>query len=97
MAASSSRVLRCDAAPDLFLGEEREPALDEIEPRRAGRREVQMEARALGQPAPDHRRLVRAVVVEDEVDVEVRGHVRLDRVEELAELDRCDGGDDTRR
>src|SRR5213083_590748 len=49
----------------LLLGQRREPALDEIDPRGAGWREVQVEARMARQPAMDRRRLVGARVVED--------------------------------
>jgi hypothetical protein len=75
------------ASLDLFLGEEGEPALHQVQPRRARWREVQVEARALGQPPPDARRLVRAVVVDNQVNGELLGDGRVDRVEELAELD----------
>lgn len=57
------------AAPDTLhrsLGEE---ALDEVEPLRAGRRQVEMEAWMLREPGLHHGRLVRSVVVEHEVDV----------------------------
>jgi hypothetical protein len=46
-----------------------------------------MKARPLGQPAPNQRRLVGAIVVDDEVDVEVRGDRGVGCVDELAELD----------
>ena len=55
------------AALDLLLAEEREPALDEIEPRGAGRREVHVKPRVPGEPPPHARGFVRAVVVEDQV------------------------------
>src|SRR5260370_21004468 len=45
-----------------------------------------MEARPAGQPAVNHRRLVRAVVVENQVDVQGGRHGRVDGVEELTEL-----------
>ena len=54
-------------AANLLLGERGEPALDEIHPRRASGGEVQMEARPLGQPPMNQRRLVGPVVVEDEM------------------------------
>ena len=50
---------------DLLAGEFDKPALDEIEPRRAGGREVQMEPRMPQQPAMDGGRFVRGVVIED--------------------------------
>src|SRR6266436_8917373 len=72
----------------LLLGQRREPALDEIDPRGAGRREVQVEARMARQPAMDRRRLVRARVVEDQVHLERGGDARLNGVEKLPELAR---------
>ena len=59
------------AAAQLLLGEERKPPLHQVEPGRARRREVELEARALREPTPDQRRLVRPVVVENEVHREV--------------------------
>src|SRR5882762_5965717 len=71
---------------DLFVGEQGEPALDEIEPGRAGRGEVEMEPGPTGQPAVNHRRLVRAVVIQNQVHVQLGGHGVVERVEEGAEL-----------
>src|SRR5260221_2044610 len=45
-----------------------------------------MPARPSPQPIADQRRLVSGVVVHDEMHVEIRRHVGLDLVEELAEL-----------
>jgi len=47
-----------DAAPDLFVGDEREEALDLIEPGRTGRREMDMPALPFGEPVADQRSLV---------------------------------------
>src|SRR5215471_5354116 len=47
-----------DAALDLLVGEQREPAFDLIKPGGAGRREVQVTARVAGEPDLDRRRLV---------------------------------------
>src|SRR5688572_21309114 len=74
------------AAFDLLLAQEREPALDEIQPRGARRREVEMKSRVASEPAAHARCLVGAVVVEDQMHVEVRWHLGLDRLEELEEL-----------
>src|SRR5690606_7549070 len=63
------------------LGEE---ALDEIEPRRARRREVAMEARMICEPRLHHVSLVRPVVVEHEMHIEVP---LLDTVDALQEAD----------
>ena len=77
------------AAPDLLGGQSREEALDEIDPRSSGRREVNVEARTLGQPAMDQGGLVRPVVVHDQVDVETGRDVGVDSVEKLTELPRA--------
>ena len=74
------------AAAQLLFGEQTEPALHQVQPRGAGGCEVHMEAGPLGKPVPDQRRLVGGVVVRDQVDVEVGGHLGLDGIEEFAEL-----------
>ena len=53
------------AAPKLFFGQRREPALHQVEPRSAGRREVQVEAWMTQQPALDRRSLVGGVVIDE--------------------------------
>ena len=45
-------------------------------------------ARPLGQPIADQRRLVRGVIVPDEMNLKSLGDVGLDLVEELSELGR---------
>lgn len=70
IAVSSARVLRC--APRLIclsvnIANQRSTR---FQPLGAGRREVHMDARVHGEPAADLGRLVRAVVVEDEMNVE---------------------------
>ena len=71
-----------NAALDLFVGEQREPAFNLVQPGSAGRREVQVIARVAGQPGPDRRRLVGGVIVEHQVDVETGPHSGFDRGEE---------------
>lgn len=51
------------SSPKGLLGEQAEEALNEIEPRRVCRREVQLETRVSSQPPPDDRRLVGGEVV----------------------------------
>jgi hypothetical protein len=51
--------------------------------------EVEVETRALREAALDELRLVGAVVVEDEVNVEFGGHLLIDAIEELAEFHRA--------
>ena len=74
------------ATAQLLFGEQTEPALHQVQPGGAGGCEVHMEAGPLGQPVADQRRLVGGVVVRDQVDVEVGGHLGLDGIEEFAEL-----------
>ena len=62
-----------------LVGEEPEPAFDLVDPGRAGRGEVQVEAGVPGQPVLDRRGLVGGVVVADQVDVQVGGHGLVDR------------------
>jgi len=73
-------------AAELLLRQRCEPALDQVQPGGAGRGEMQVIARPLGQPALDGGGLVSSVVVQDQVHVEVRGHGRIDLVEEAPEL-----------
>jgi len=54
---------------ELLVGQLCEPALDEVQPRRAGRGEVQMEPWVREQPALNRLCLVGRVVVEDQVNV----------------------------
>src|SRR5437899_9191630 len=53
-----------DASTELLFGERREPAFHEVDPRGAGRGEVQMEARMTSKPAMERRRIVRAGILE---------------------------------
>jgi len=49
---------------------------------------VDVEVRMVGRPAVDQRRLVRAGVVNDEVDVEPSRHCVINRIEKSSELSR---------
>src|ERR1700687_3192043 len=61
-----------EAAPANGLrGDQAEPALDQVEPRGAGRGEVQMEARVRGQPLFDRGMLVGSVVVADQMQLQL--------------------------
>jgi hypothetical protein len=62
------------------------PAFDEVEPRGAGRGEVQVEAGVLQQPLVDSRGLVGGVVIQDQVQVQVPGHSGVDELEEAEEF-----------
>ena len=74
------------SAPNRPRGDQREEALDQVEPRAIGRYEVQVPARTGGQPGLELRVLVGRVVVDDQVDVEVGRHRRFDRAQEAEEL-----------
>ena len=65
------------------LGEE---ALDRVEPRAGGRREVEGEALVAFEPGAHLGVLVRGVVVEDDVDGLARGNLGVDGIEEADEL-----------
>src|ERR1700709_734850 len=63
------------------------PALHEVEPRRARRREVEVEPRMLDQPVMHQGRLVRLQVVEHEMHLQIACDAALDLLQEGAELD----------
>lgn len=71
---------------DLLAREFEQPALDEIEPRCAGEGEVQMEPRMPQQSAMDGGCFVGGVVIEDQMDVEIRRHGRVDAEQKLPKL-----------
>ena len=77
------------APMELVLRQDREPRLDLVEPGTRRRREVQVIAWMLGEPALDGGGLVRAVVVKDEMDLEGGRYGRVNGVEELAEFARA--------
>ena len=77
------------AAPELLLREQGEEALDLIEPGCAGRGEVDVPTRPLGQPVADGLGLVGDVIAQDPMHVEVGRHVGLDLVEEFPERARA--------
>src|SRR2546421_8178107 len=77
------------AAPKLLLSQGGEPPLDLIDPGGIGRREVEVEAGMPQKPSMDQRRLVGAVVVEDQVHVEDVRDFLVNAIEEVAELGRA--------
>src|ERR1035441_10708073 len=64
----------------------REPTFDEVQPRRARRREVEVEPRVAQQPGLYSWGLVRGGVVQDDVHFEVVRHGFVDLGEESLEL-----------
>jgi hypothetical protein len=77
-----------DVAARLFFSEACAPAFHQVEPRGAGRREVQMETRMTQQPTLDGRGFVGGVVVDDQVEREAGRGLVVNRLQELAELHR---------
>jgi hypothetical protein len=77
------------AAAKSACGEFREPALDEVQPARAGRGEVQVKAGVGSEPAFDRGGLVGGVVVEHEVHLQLGGDLAVDRLQQALELDRA--------
>jgi hypothetical protein len=57
---------------NLLVGKLRKATLDQIQPGAVGRGEVRMKAGPLGKPLAGKRGLVGAVVVHDDMDVEIR-------------------------
>src|SRR5215218_2628753 len=72
--------------PASLLGKFGEEALDGVEPRTRGRREVESEARVPVKPLTHLRMLVGGVVVEDHVHELSGGHLGLDSIQEADEL-----------
>src|SRR5262245_31717378 len=84
------RALKCrhageGAATDADACDVQKPALDEIQPRAAGRDEVKVHAWMAREPASDGRAFMRAEVVQNEVQV---GPCRRRLVEPPQELDK---------
>ncbi len=74
------------ASAQMAFGEPRQPALDQIDPGGAGRRAVHLEAWPLQEPAADQGCFMGPRVVTDQMHVQLRGDIRVNRVEELSEL-----------
>src|SRR6476619_2353758 len=76
------------AAAQLFVRQLGEPPLDKAQPRSIRGGEVDVKPWTFCKPVANQRRLVRAVVVHDDVDIEVTRDLRLDQIEKLAKLRR---------
>lgn len=74
------------AATDSLLGDQSEPALDLIEPGGVGGRVVHVIARTAREPGAHLGMLVRAVVVTDQMHVELRRNVLVDVAQEAEKL-----------
>ena len=75
-----------DAPPDRVPGDVREEALDEVQPRGTGRREVNGEPAMAGQPSLDLGMLVCAVVVGDQMQRLVFGRLAVDLLQKFQPL-----------
>src|SRR5262245_26160762 len=78
-----------NASAQLLFRQRREPAFDKIHPRSARGSEVDVEAGMTHEPAMNRRRLMRAGVVHNEMDVQRGRDGRVDGHEELAKLPRA--------
>src|SRR5271169_58675 len=74
------------AAFDLASADQGEPALDKVEPGARSGREVHVKSRMTSEPTFDRGGLVRAVVVQDQMHVQLSGDVGFDRAQERKEL-----------
>jgi hypothetical protein len=74
------------ASPNGLVGDQREKALDLVEPGAVGRDEVHVPAWPCRQPRLDLRMAVRGVVIDDAVDVQLGRHSRIDFAQEGQEL-----------
>ena len=74
------------AAADALARDLGKQPLDEVEPGRGCRGEVRGEAGVSLEPALDRGRLVGGVIVEDQMQVEIRGYLAVDDLEEGEEL-----------
>ena len=89
---SSNRVLEfagaaVNAPAQLPFSKEREPAFDQVKPRTTSRGEVQMEAWVPQQPTLDGRRLVRSIIVQNQVQVQFAGYAGIDGFQEITKFD----------
>ncbi len=71
---------------DCALGDECEEGFDLVKPGSVGWCEVNVPTRTAGEPGPDLGMLVGGVVVDDEMDVELRRHISFDVTQEGEEL-----------
>ena len=86
MAASRSFTLRNTPRRIRLLVSVGEPSLHQVDPGTVRRGEVDMKSWAFREPFPDHGGFVGSVVIQDDMDIQCGGHVRLDHIEELAKF-----------
>ena len=74
------------AAADGTLRDQPEPALDLVEPGGVCRSVVQMKARTLGEPGFDSGMFMSAVVVDDQMDIQMLRDIRFNVAQKTQEL-----------
>ena len=74
-----------------------EPSLHQVQPGRTGRREMKVETGMPFQPRFDLGMVMRAVIIQDHVDGQLRGHGAVDLSQELPEIRCCDVSDNRSR
>src|SRR5882672_3646532 len=77
------------APPDLPLREQAEPTLNQVQPGRMGRREVQVMPRSAGKPSANGRSLVGRIVVQHDVHLCRRGKLGIQMIEKFLEFARA--------
>jgi hypothetical protein len=80
------------ATPAAFVGQFSEPAFHQVDPRTARGCEMENKAWVLDEPAPDGGHLVRRVVVQDQIDIEIVGNLVVDVLEKRGTPPLGDGG-----
>ena len=76
------------ATAKLFLGQSGKPALNLVDPRGPGRSKMQMIARPLCQPTMDHGRFMGPVIVQNQMDVQIRRNGIINSIQEFAKFNR---------
>ena len=71
------------ATSNTFAGDLPKPPFNKIEPRGRGRREVAMKAGMLFQPGLDPGMIVRAIIVQDQMEIEFPGGLPINLAQEL--------------
>ena len=74
------------AAANLFFSQVGKPPLDQVQPGRTGRSEMQVELRSFDQPFLNHGGLVRPVIIENYMDIQTVRDIVLYKVKEFVEF-----------
>lgn len=78
-----------NAAAELLFCQYTKPAFHQVKPTGRGGCEVEVKPWLLGCPVTDQLRLVRAVVIQDQVNIQISRNVLFDGVQKLAKLHRA--------